>query len=269
MTVMTYCDAGILALRQEMTRDPTVWALGEDLAEGGANGQYRGLRQEFGPDRVLGTPISESTIMGAGVGAAIAGTRPVIELRYVDFAICAADEIVNQAAKIRYMFNGQTRAPMVIRQSIGARAGYAAQHSQSLEAWYAHIPGLVVVAPATPADNHALLKAAIRCDDPVVYMEHKDLWAMTGAVDVDAAPAKLGVARRVSEGSDLTIVSWSGALRAVAAAAELLAGRISLDVIDLRTIYPRDRAIVVDSVRRTGRLLVVHEAVATGGVGGP
>src|SRR5260221_10181476 len=205
MTIMTYCDAGILALRQEMTRDPTVWALGEDLAEGGANGQYRGLRKEFGPDRVLGTPISESTIMGAGVGAAIAGTRPVIELRYVDFAICAADEIVNQAAKIRYMFNGQTRAPMVIRQSIGARAGYAAQHSQSLEAWWVHIPGLVVVAPSTPADNHAFLKASIRCDDPVIYLEHKELWGVKGQVDPDAGPAKLGLAEIVVPGDHITV----------------------------------------------------------------
>src|SRR5260221_2258147 len=219
MTVMTYCDAGILALRQEMTRDPTVWALGEDLAEGGANGQYRGLRQEFGPDRVLGTPISESTIMGAGVGAAIAGTRPVIELRYVDFAICATDEIVNQAAKIRYMFNGQARAAMVIRQSIGVRAGYAAQHSQALEAWWVHIPGLVVVAPGTPADNHALLKAAIRNDDPVVYMEHKELWGVSGEVNPEASPGELGRAATVASGDDLTIVTWSNMRQASLAAA--------------------------------------------------
>jgi pyruvate dehydrogenase E1 component beta subunit len=166
------------------------------------------------------------------------------------------------------MFGGQGRVPIVVREPSGMWRSSAAQHSQSLEAWYAHIPGLVVVAPGNPADNHALLKAAIRCDDPVVYMEHKDLWAMTGAVDDDAPPAPLGVARKVAEGGDLTIVSWSGALRAVAAAADLLAGGLSLDIIDLRTIYPWDRAMVFGSVRRTGRLLVVHEAVMTGGFGG-
>jgi acetoin:2,6-dichlorophenolindophenol oxidoreductase subunit beta len=268
MTIMTYCDAGILALRQEMTRDPTVWALGEDLAEGGANGQYRGLRQEFGPERVVGTPISESTIMGAGVGAAIAGTRPVIELRYVDFAICAADEIVNQAAKIRYMFNGQARASLVIRQSIGARAGYAAQHSQSLEAWWVHIPGLVVVAPATPADNHALLKAAIRSDDPVVYMEHKELWGLSGEVNPGAGAAELGRAETVARGDDLTIVTWSNMRQTSLAAAETLRARgVGAEVIDLRTLWPWDRDAVLASVARTGRLLIVHESVRCGGFG--
>ncbi len=254
MSAMSYLEAGKLALAQEMRRDATVWALGEDLGRGGVFGQYKGLVEEFGPTRIVDTPISEAAILGAAVGAALVGTRPVVEMRFADFALCAIDELVNQAAKARYMFGGQGRVPLVVREPSGMWRSSAAQHSQSLEAWYAHIPGLVVVAPGNPADNHALLKAAIRCDDPVVYMEHKDLWAMTGAVDVDAAPAKLGVARRVSEGSDLTIVSWSGALRA--------------DVIDLRTIYPWDRAMVFDSVRRTGRLLVVHEAVATGGFGG-
>jgi len=265
---VTLIEAGRRAALQEMRRDPTVWALGEDVARGGLWGQYKGFFEEFGAERVVSTPISEATIMGAGLGAALVGTRPIIEMRIFDFVMCAMDELVNQAAKARYMFGGQGRVPLVVREPSGMWRSSAAQHSQSLEAWYAHIPGLVVVAPGNPADNHALLKAAIRCDDPVVYMEHKDLWAMTGAVDVDAAPAKLGLARRVAEGDELTIVSWSGALRAVAAAAELMGGRISLDIIDLRTIYPWDRAMVLDSVRRTGRLLVVHEAVATGGFGG-
>ncbi len=268
MSAMSYLEAGKLALAQEMRRDATVWALGEDLGRGGVFGQYKSLVEEFGPTRIVDTPISEAAILGAAVGAALVGTRPVVEMRFADFALCAVDELVNQAAKARYMFGGQGRVPLVVREPSGMWRSSAAQHSQSLEAWYAHIPGLVVVAPGTPADNHALLKAAIRCDDPVVYMEHKDLWAMTGAVDVDAAPAKLGVARRVSEGDDLTIVSWSGALRAVGTAADLLAGNPSLDIIDLRTIYPWDRAMVFDSVRRTGRLLVVHEAVTTGGFGG-
>jgi pyruvate/2-oxoglutarate/acetoin dehydrogenase E1 component len=191
----------------------------------------------------------------------------VVEMRFADFALCAVDELVNQAAKARYMFGGQGRVPLVVREPSGMWRSSAAQHSQSLEAWYAHIPGLVVVAPGNPADNHALLKAAIRCDDPVVYMEHKDLWAMSGAVDEDAPPAPLGVARKVAEGDDVTIVSWSGALRAVGAATALLEG-LSLDIIDLRTIYPWDRETVLASVRRTGRLIVVHEAVTTGGFGG-
>jgi pyruvate/2-oxoglutarate/acetoin dehydrogenase E1 component len=268
MSAMSYLDAGKLALAQEMRRDATVWALGEDLGRGGVFGQYKGLVEEFGPTRIVDTPISEAAILGAAVGAALVGTRPVVEMRFADFALCAIDELVNQAAKARYMFGGQGRVPLVVREPSGMWRSSAAQHSQSLEAWYAHIPGLVVVAPGTPADNHALLKAAIRCDDPVVYMEHKDLWATTGAVDTDAPPAPLGVARKVAAGDELTIVSWSGALRAVTAAAELLAGRVSLDIIDLRTIYPWDRAMVFDSVLHTGRLLVVHEAVMTGGFGG-
>jgi acetoin:2,6-dichlorophenolindophenol oxidoreductase subunit beta len=267
MTELTYLEAGKLALAQEMRRDGNVWALGEDLGRGGVFGQYKGLVEEFGPDRIVDTPISEAAILGAAVGAALVGTRPVVEMRFADFALCAVDELVNQAAKARYMFGGQGRVPLVVREPSGMWRSSAAQHSQSLEAWYAHIPGLVVVAPGNPADNHALLKAAIRCDDPVVYMEHKDLWAMTGPVDADAEPTPLGVARRIAAGDDLTIVSWSGALRAVAAAQELLAG-VSLDIIDLRTIYPWDRETVLQSVRRTGRLLVVHEAVATGGFGG-
>jgi len=267
MSTMSYLEAGKLALAQEMRRDANVWALGEDLGRGGVFGQYKGLVEEFGPDRIVDTPISEAAILGAAVGAALVGTRPVVEMRFADFALCAIDELVNQAAKARYMFGGQGRVPLVVREPSGMWRSSAAQHSQSLEAWYAHIPGLVVVAPGSPADNHALLKAAIRCDDPVVYMEHKDLWAMTGAVDADADPTPLGVARKLAEGDDLTIVSWSGALRAVAAARELISG-VSLDIIDLRTIYPWDREMVFASVRRTGRLLVVHEAVMTGGFGG-
>jgi pyruvate dehydrogenase E1 component beta subunit len=268
MTELSYLEAGKLALAQEMRRDPAVWALGEDLGRGGVFGQYKGLAEEFGPARIVDTPISEAAILGAAVGAALVGTRPVVEMRFADFALCAVDELVNQAAKARYMFGGQGRVPMVVREPSGMWRSSAAQHSQSLEAWYAHIAGLVVVAPGNPADNHALLKAAIRCDDPVVYMEHKDLWGMTGPVDPDAPPAPLGRGRILRDGCDLTIVSWSGALRAVGAAAELLAkDGVSAEIVDLRTIYPWDREMVLASARRTGRLLVVHEAVATGGFG--
>jgi pyruvate dehydrogenase E1 component beta subunit len=252
-----------------MRRDHSVWALGEDLGRGGVFGQYKGLVEEFGPRRIADTPISEATIMGAAVGAALVGMRPVVEMRFADFALCAVDELVNQAAKNRYMFGGQGRVPLVVRQPSGMWRSSAAQHSQSLEAWYAHIPGLVVVAPSTPADNYGLLKAAIRCDDPVVYMEHKDLWGVAGEVAEDGEPLPLGKARRVREGGDVTVVTWSGMVRVVEQAADLLgAAGPSLDIIDLRTIWPWDRETVFRSVERTGRLLVVHEAVQVGGFGG-
>ncbi|MBX6424927.1 MAG: alpha-ketoacid dehydrogenase subunit beta [Variibacter sp.] len=269
ITEMTYAEAARLALEQEMERDPRVWALGEDLGpEGGLAGQYRGLQEKFGPDRVVDTPISESMIMAAAVGAAVAGTRPVAELRFADFALCAADELVNQAAKIRYMFNGQSRVPLVTRQAVGMRGGTAAQHSQSTEAWWVHIPGLVVVTPATPADNHGLLKAAIRCDDPVVYLEHKGLWGMKGPVDPDAGPIPLGKADLVRRGDDLTLVTWSGMRVECAKAAEMLAREgIAVDLIDLRTLWPWDREKVFESVSRTGRLLIAQEAVRVGGFG--
>ena len=270
MTELTYAEASRLAIAEEMRRDPDVWALGEDLGRGGVFGQYAGLVDEFGPERVCDTPISEASIMGASVGAAMVGTRPVVEMRFSDFALCAVDELVNQAAKARYMFGGQARVPMVIREPIGIWRSSAAQHSQSLEAWYAHIPGLVVVAPATPADNKGLLKSAIRCDDPVVYMEHKNLWGMTGEVpEDDEWSLPLGAARVEREGGDVTIVSWSRMVQVCAgAAAALEKGEgISAEVIDLRTLWPWDRERVLASVARTGRLLVVHEAVAVGGFG--
>ena len=269
MAVITYAQAAQIALRQEMLRDPRVWALGEDIGpEGGVAGQYLDLQREFGRQRIVDTPISESTIMGSAIGAAICGTRPVVELRYADFGLCAADEIVNQAAKARYMLGGQVRVPVVIRQPIGFREGMAAQHSQSTEAWWIHIPGLVVVAPATPADNHGLLKAAIRSDDPVVYMEHKELWTSTGDVDEGAAPAVLGKAAIRRAGSDLTLVTWSGQLGDCLLAAEAAqADGLSIEVIDLRTLWPWDRDTVFDSVARTGRLLVAHQAVTVGGFG--
>jgi pyruvate dehydrogenase E1 component beta subunit len=266
---MTYSEAARLALAEEMRRDPTVWALGEDLGpEGGVAGQYRGLQAEFGPERIVDTPISESTIMGSAVGAAVAGTRPVVELRYCDFGLCAADEIVNQAAKIRYMTGGQARAPLVIRQTIGIREGLAAQHSQSTEAIWTHIPGLVAIAPSTPADNRALLKAAIRCDDPVVYMEHKELWTVEGEVPEEESVGEIGKASVWREGEDLTIVSWSTAVHAAdAACRELSAKGIEAELIDLRTLYPWDKGRVFESVEKTGRLLVTHEACRFMGFG--
>ena len=269
MTRLTYIEAGRQALAEEMHRDPMVWALGEDLGRGGVFGQYRGLVDDFGPARIVDTPISESTIMGAAVGAALIGTRPVVEMRFADFALCAIDEIVNQAAKARFMFGGQARVPVVVRQPSGMWRSSAAQHSQSLEAWYVHIPGLVVVMPATPADNKGLLKAAIRSDDPVIYMEHKDLWSLEGEVADDSEQVlPLGVARIARAGEDVTVVAWSKAVHIAEAAAAIAAEEgLSMEVIDLRTLWPWDRECVLDSVRKTRRLIVTHEAVQVGGFG--
>lgn len=271
MPVMSYSDAGRQALAEELRRDASVWAVGEDLGRGGVFGQYKGLVDEFGPQRISDAPISEACIMGAAVGAAMTGTRPVVEMRFSDFALCAVDELVNQAAKARYMFGGQTKVPLVVRQPIGLWRSSAAQHSQSLEAWYAHIPGLVVACPATPADAYGLMKAAIRCDDPVVLMEHKGLWGLEGPVpDADDAAAipPLGKAEIVRHGRDLTIVTWSAMRHTVMeAAGALAADGIEAEVIDLRCLWPWDREAVLASVARTGRLLVVHEAVAVAGFG--
>jgi acetoin:2,6-dichlorophenolindophenol oxidoreductase subunit beta len=267
MALMNYSQAAATALAEAMRADPNVVALGEDLGRGGIFAQYRGLQQEFGAERVIDTPISEATIMGAAVGMALAGLRPVVEMRVVDFALCGMDELVNQAAKNRYMFGGQGRVPLVARMPIGLWTASAAQHSQSLEAWFAHIPGLTVVAPAEPADNYGLLHSALESGDPVVYLEHKELWGVEG----DVAPGTrvpLGAARVVREGSDVTIVGWSKAMQTCAAAADALAvAGVSAELIDLRTIWPWDRATVLASVARTGALLVVHEAVQVGGFG--
>ena len=268
MTRMSYLEAGKQALAEAMEADPRVWALGEDLGRGGVFGQYRGLAERFGPERIVDAPISEAAIMGAAVGAALCGTRPVVEMRFSDFALCAVDELVNQAAKARFMFGGQGRVPLVAREPIGMWRSSAAQHSQSLEAWYAHIPGLVVAVPATPADNRALLRAAIACDDPVVYMEHKDLWALEGEVPEVPEAEPLGRAALRRRGDAATLVSWSKQVHVCLEAAEALAATgIEVEVIDLRTLWPWDQGMVLDSVRRTGRLLVVQEAVTVAGFG--
>jgi pyruvate dehydrogenase E1 component beta subunit len=270
MAVMTYSQAGCLALRQEMEANDKVWALGEDVGpEGGVAGQYLGLQKIFGKERIVDTPISESMIMSAAIGSALLGMRPVAELRYADFALCAADEIINQAAKVRYMLGGQVRVPMVIRQPIGMRWGMAAQHSQSNENLWVGTAGLVVVASATPADNHGLLKAAIRCDDPVVFMEHKELWLTTGEVDESAGPVELGKAAVRKAGSDITLLSWSKSANDCLSAATLLAEKgIDAEVIDLRTLWPWDRDTVFASIEKTKRILVVHESSKVGGFGG-
>ena len=267
MQTLTYAQAGALALQQAMADDSRVVALGEDLGRGGVFGQYRGLQQQFGPERVIDTPISEANIMGAAVGMALAGLRPVVEMRVIDFALCAMDEIVNQAAKNRYMFGGQGRVPLVARLPIGIWSASAAQHSQSLESWFAHLPGLVVATPATPQDNFSLLHAAMASGDPVIYMEHKELWGESAEVDT-SLQVPLGKAATLNAGNDLTLVTWSRGVGPSLKALQLpeLAG-VNVDLIDLRTLWPWDQAAVHASAARTGRLLVVHEAVQVAGFG--
>ena len=263
-------DAGRLAVQQEMRRDPRVWVLGEDVARGGLWGQYKGFLEEFGEDRIVSTPISESTIMGAGLGAALVGTRPIIEMRIFDFVMCAMDELVNQIAKIRYMFGGQAQPAVVVRMPHGMWRNSAAQHSQMLENWFVHLPGVIVVAPSCAEDEAGLLVTAIRSDDPVLFFDPKDLWPVVGAMPAgDIQPIPFGKARLLHEGDDLTIVTWSAMVPKVSeAAAALTKQGIHADVLDLRTLWPWDEAAVLASVSRTKRLLVVHEAVEVGGFGG-
>ncbi|MEO8247923.1 MAG: transketolase C-terminal domain-containing protein [Burkholderiales bacterium] len=264
---MTYAQAATLAVQREMESDATVHVIGEDVGRGGIFGQYAGLQQKFGANRVIDTPISEANIMGAGVGMALAGLRLIVEMRVTDFALCAMDEIVNQAAKNRFMFGGQGRVPLVARLPGGIWDASAAQHSQSLEAWFAHLPGVVVVCPGTPQDNYSLLRAAIASGDPVIYIEHKTLWGMSGEVD-ETLEVPLGKAALRRSGKDLTIVSWSRQVQICAQACEQLAAQgIEAELIDLRTIWPWDRQAVLDSCAKTGRLLVVHEAVQVAGFG--
>ncbi|WP_298724679.1 transketolase C-terminal domain-containing protein [uncultured Ferrovibrio sp.] len=267
MAVMNYAAAAAASLKAAMQADASVVALGEDLGRGGIFGQYRGLLEDFGPERIIDTPISEATIVGAAVGMALTGLKPVVEMRVIDFALCAMDEIVNQAAKNRFMFGGQGRVPAVIRMPIGIWSASAAQHSQSLESWFAHVPGLVVLAPSTPQDNYSLLQAALQCGDPVAYFEHKELWATEGEVDATQR-VDIGRARILREGRDLTIVSWSkAAIWSAEAAAQLANHGIEAEVIDLRTLWPWDRETVFTSARKTGCVLIVHEAVQVAGFG--
>jgi len=265
---VTLIEASRRAALQEMRRDERVWVLGEDVARGGLWGQYRDFLGEFGEQRVVSTPISEATIMGAGLGSALVGMRPIIEMRIFDFVMCAMDELVNQIAKIRYMFGGQARPALVVRMPHGMWRNSAAQHSQMLEAWFAHLPGVIVVTPSTAADTAGLLVQAIRSDDPVLFFDPKDLFGVQGEIADTIEPIPFGVARKVTEGDAATVVSWSAAMPvATKGAAMLAADGIKIDLIDLRTIWPWDEAAVIASVKKTGRLLVVHEAVEVAGFG--
>jgi pyruvate dehydrogenase E1 component beta subunit len=268
---ITYAEALNEALREEMRRDPSVFVMGEDVAGWGGGGVFgvtKGLVEEFGAERVRDTPISEEAIAAVAVGAAATGSRPVAEIMYVDFIGLAMEPIVNQAAKLRYMFGGKARVPLVIRAQEGAGRGNAAQHSQSLEAWFCHIPGLKVVTPSTPADAKGLLKSAIRDDNPTIFLEHKVLYFAKGPVPEGDVTVPLGVADIKREGRDVTVVGIHTMVGKALKAAEQLADEgIELEVIDPRTLVPLDEQAIVDSVKKTGRLIVSHEAYTRGGYG--
>jgi len=258
------------ALREEMRRDPSVFLLGEDIIDpwGGSFRVTEGLYTEFGPERVRETPISEAGIVGCAIGAALLGMRPVAEIMFEDFAACAMDQIVNQAAKLRYMSGGQVSCPIVIRMAGGAGRAAAAQHSQSLEAWFAHVPGLKVVMPSTPADAKGLLKAAIRDPDPVIFIEAKMAYSVKGPVPDDPDfVIPLGVADVKRPGTDLTLVATSRQVLWALNAADKVAQEdgIETEVVDLRCLFPLDHRTVIESVKKTHRLLIVQEAAERGG----
>lgn len=267
-TEMRYVQAVAQALRDSLQADERVVLLGEDIANaGGSFKATRGLLEAFGPQRVRDTPISEATIVSAAVGAALSGLKPVVEIMFMDFVTLAMDALVNQAAKARFMFGGQGSVPLVLRTPHGGGLSAGPQHSQCLEAWLAHVPGLKVVVPSDPQDAYSLLRAAIADPDPVVFVEHKGLYARKGPVDTDVAAA-IGQARIVRPGRDLTLVSYGATVATCLQAAQTLAGDgVEAEVIDLRSIQPWDRATVLDSLARTHRAVVVHEAVQAFGVG--
>src|SRR6188768_778989 len=256
---ITYVEALNEALREEMRRDETVFVMGEDVAiwgGGGVFGVTKGLVEEFGEDRIRDTPISEEVIAAAAVGAAATGTRPVAEIMYVDFMALTMEPLVNQAAKMRYMFGGKISVPMVLRAQEGAGRGNAAQHSQSLEAWFCHIPGLKVVTPSTPADAKGLLKTAIRDDNPVIFLEHKVLYFSKGPVPDGEYTIPFGVADVKREGTDVTVIAIHTMVhKAIQAAEELAQEGISVEVVDPRTLVPMDVDTMAASVRKTHRLV--------------
>jgi pyruvate/2-oxoglutarate/acetoin dehydrogenase E1 component len=264
---LTYRDALNEALHEEMARDPSVCLLGEDVGRYGGPFQVtRGLYDRFGEKRVRDTPISEEGFTGIAVGAAMTGLRPVVEILYIDFSTLAMDQIVNQAAKARYMFGGKAHVPLVIRMQGGAGRGNAAHHSQSLEMWYVHIPGLIVIQPSTPYDAKGLLKSAIRDDNPVIFIEHKLLYNTAGPVPVEEYLLPIGMADVKRRGSNVTIVATSRmVLLALTAAEDLARQGIEAEVIDPRTLKPLDIQTIVRSVIKTGRLVVVNEGHRTGG----
>jgi pyruvate dehydrogenase E1 component beta subunit len=265
MTRTTYREAVRSALREALASDPRVFLMGEDVGRyGGAFAVSRGLLEEFGPERVRDTPLSESAFVGAGIGAALGGMRPIVEVMTVNFSLLALDQIVNHAAALRHMSGGQLSVPLVVRMATGAGRQLAAQHSHSLEGWYAHVPGITVLAPATVADARGMLLAALREPDPVFLFEHATLYPMEGDVD-ERAPADLRSAAVRRQGTDVTLVAYGGSLgKALGAAERLAADGISAEVIDLRVLRPLDAATVLASVAKTHRAIVIDEAWRAG-----
>lgn len=270
MAIMKYRDALNQALREEMARDPYVFLMGEGIGEkGGSHKVTLNLISEFGAKRVIDTPISEASFVGMGAGAAMLGTRPVVELMFVDFALMTFDQLMNQAAKWNFMSGGQAKVPMVVRTQGGSGNGLAGQHSQSLEAMFYHMPGLKVVMPSTPYDAKGLLKSSIRDDEPVIFIEHKLLYLTEGEVPDGEYLIPLGKADIKRPGNDVTILTYSlMTLKCLEAAEKLASQGIDAEVIDLRTLNPLDKETILQSVNKTSHVVIVHEAVKRGGVGG-
>jgi len=266
--ILSCSEALAEALGEEMERDESIFIIGEDItAHDGIFGQFKGLYKRF-PKKVIDTPISETCIIGAGVGAALTGMRPLVDMHFADFFTTAMDEIANQTAKIRYMFGGQTKIPLVIWAPDGGGLSAAAHHSQSLESWFIHTPGLKVVVPSEPADVKGLIKTSIRDDDPVIFFQHKKLFAETGPVPEEQYLIPLGKGDIKRQGSDITIITYSRMTYLSLEAADRLAKEgIEVEVIDLRTLNPFDFDLIAESVKKTAHVLVVHEACLTGGFG--
>ncbi len=269
MRELTYAEAIREAMSQEMRRDDSVVFIGEDIgAYGGAFGVSKGMLAEFGPERVRDTPISETAIVGCGVGAAMAGLRPVVEIMFSDFLAVAMDQVVNQAAKARFQFGGQFTVPLVIRAPSGSGTGAAEQHSQSLEAWFVHTPGIKVVTPSTPADAKGLLTTAMRDPNPVLFLEQKLLYRVKGDVPEGDYAIPFGQAAVRREGKDVAVISYGRMVaRCLEAAAALAAEGIETEVVDLRSLSPLDKVAIIQTAKKCGRVLIVHEACLTGGVG--
>ncbi|KAA3647303.1 MAG: alpha-ketoacid dehydrogenase subunit beta [Chloroflexi bacterium] len=270
MREITYLEAIREAMTQEMERDESVFLIGEDIGTyGGAFQVTHGMYEQFGPERILDTPITELGLTGAATGAALIGMRPIAEIMFMDFTTLASEQLVNQAAKLRFMFGGKASVPMVLRTPAGSGTGAAEHHSQSLENWFVHVPGLKVVMPTTPYDAKGLLLASIRDNNPVVFVEHKLLYKTKGEVPEEDYTIPLGQADVKRSGTDLTIVATSIMVsRSLEAAEELAKEGINVEVVDPRSLRPLDTGTIVESVKKTGKVLIVHEAVKTGGFGG-
>jgi acetoin:2,6-dichlorophenolindophenol oxidoreductase subunit beta len=268
MPEQTYLEAIRAGLHEEMSRDASVYLFGEDVALGGPFGVTHGLAEAFGKNRVVNTPISEGTVMGLAIGAALSGLRPVVEIMFMDFITLAMDQLVNHAAKLHYMSGGQLRVPVTVRVQCGISGTMGAHHSQSLESWFLHVPGLKAVMPANAADAKGLLKSAVRDDNPVIFIEHRGLYWSRGQVPGGDMTVPIGKASVLRDGKDVTIVATAKTVQSsIEVAEDLSRTGVSVEVIDPRTLSPLDIATIAASVKKTGRLVIVHEAVEQGGIG--